>query len=199
MVDNLGGAPRDPAVQSVMSETPASGVASFLSTTKGKLILGGAIVVLLAMALGAIAVFFVFSQDSQVQDGIITPPPIAVETTTGAPVPVQRETPRVDDTFSFRNVFAPTVKPSVPPTPSGGTTPTGQPSIPEDTLYLESISVVDGKTVAALIWNGQTYTLGEGEDIPGTPWRVLDITGTTVTMLYGDTSITLAVGQALGK
>lgn len=203
MVQEFNGAPQvaDPSALPLEPQGK-SGLAGFLATTVGKLVVGGAIVLILAGILGAVAVYYLFSQAEDLVNGVITPPPGAVNTTSVAEVaPIERETPRLDDTFTFRNVFAPTVKPSVPEsdTASGDETGTAGASVPEDTLFLESVSVVDGEAVATLLWNGTTYVVGEGENLGDTPWRVLKINGANVTMLYGDTPVTLTVGQALGK
>lgn len=183
-------------------ETPRGGIAGFLSTTLGKLVVGGIILVVLLGVLGAIAVFFLFSAGQDLIDQVTTPPASVPTTQSAEAEPVERAEPRLDDHFAFRNIIAPTVKPSVPTTPAGSddASPTpGGVNLPPDTLYLESIAVVDGETVATLWWNGQSYVVAAGEDLTGTPWRVVSISGTTVTMLYGDTTITLTVGQALGK
>ena len=203
MVQEFSGTPQVADPSGLSPEAGGkTGFAGFLSTTLGKLVVGGVLVLLIAGILGAIAVFFLFSQAENLVDGVITTPP-SIQTTSVAEVaPVEREAPRLEDTFTFRNIFAPTIKPSVPEsvTVSGdGTSTAGGASVPEDTLFLESVSVIDGDTVATLLWNGTTFVVGEGEDLEGTPWRVLDINGATVTMLYGDTSVTLTVGQALGK
>jgi len=50
-----------------------------------------------------------------------------------------------------------------------------------------------------LLLNDQTYTLAAGEVISGTPWQVLSVSSTSVTMLYGDTQVTLTVGQGITK
>lgn len=203
MVQEFGSTPQvtDPSALPVES-AGKTGFAGFLSTTLGKLVVGGVLVLVIAGVLGAIAVFFLFSQaDSLVNQGA-TPTPGSIQTSSVAEVaPTEREVPRLEDTFTFRNIFAPTVKPSIPEsdTASGDGTSTPGGSVPQDTLFLESVSVVDGDTVATLLWNGTTFVVGEGEDLTGTPWRVLDINGASVTMLYGDTSVTLTVGQALGK
>ena len=203
MVQEFNGTPQvaDPSALPAQAGSK-TGFAGFLSTTVGKLVVGGVLVLVIAGILGAIAVFFLFSQAENLVEGGITTPP-SIQTTSVAEVaPVEREAPRLEDTFTFRNIFGPTVKPSVPESDTasgdGAGTP-GDASIPQDTLFLESVSVIDGDTVATLLWNGTTFVVGEGEDLEGTPWRVLDINGATVTMLYGDTSVTLTVGQALGK
>lgn len=204
MVQEFGGAPQVVDPSSLPAESGGkTGFAGFLSTTLGKLVVGGVLVLVLAGILGAIAVFYLFSQADSLVNEAVTPAPGSIETSSvGEVVPAEREAPRLEDTFTFRNIFAPTVKPSVPesdPASVDGTGTTGGTSVPQDTLFLESVSVIDGDTVATLLWNGTTFVVGEGEDLEGTPWRVLDINGASVTMLYGDTSVTLTVGQALGK
>jgi hypothetical protein len=174
----------------------------FLSTTLGKLIVGGLAVFILAGVLGAIAVFYLFSQSDELAIDLVIPSTEVTTTTEPGAVPEQRRDPRLQDTFTFRNIFAPTVKPTLPTTTTASGDPTqpgGGVSVPEDTLFLESVSVVDGQSVATFLWNGATYLLGVGDEIEGTPWRLLSISGSTVTMLYGDTPITLSVGQAMGK
>ena len=68
-----------------------------------------------------------------------------------------------------------------------------------NTLYLEGVVTQDGVMMAVLRYNGQVYTLAPGGVIPGTPWQVLRVTSTSVTMLYGDIQVTLAVGQGITK
>ncbi len=123
----------------------------------------------------------------------------------------------LSSTFVFRDIYEPTVKPSVPPSStadetstadgtdggdgtSGDNTDGGDTSqVPENTLMLKSVSTVDGVPTATIVWNGQTYEVSEGETLGDTPWQVLDISGSTVTMLYGDTKVTLTVGQGVTK
>ena len=58
---------------------------------------------------------------------------------------------------------------------------------------------MNGEKVATFIWNGQTYVLSEGESIPDSPWKVLEINDDSVVMLFGDTRVTLSTGQGLTK
>jgi hypothetical protein len=71
--------------------------------------------------------------------------------------------------------------------------------VPADTLYLQSIQTTNGKRTATFIWNGATYTVGEGETLSGTPWKVVQIKENSAVMLYGDTEVTLTVAQGLSK
>jgi hypothetical protein len=202
-----------------LGDTPEqkSGFAAFISTTTGRLIVGAVAILLVLGALAAIAFVFVLSPDDPELDTLV-PPAGAVVTTstvsTDATVTAVSTKP-MSSTFAFRDVFEPTVKPTPVATTStggssettGGSTPTEggdaapdeTPDIPEDTLFLKTVTTADGEPVAVLIWNGQTYEAVEGETLADTPWEVLDISGNTVVMLFGDTRVTLTVGQGIAK
>lgn len=106
------------------------------------------------------------------------------------------------EVFTFRDIFVPLIKPvaATTTTTTGSTsgTDTVTPSS-SNTLYLQGVVTQDGVMMAVLTYNGQTYTLAPGGVIPGTPWQVLSVTPTSVTMLYGDVQVTLAVGQGITK
>jgi len=180
----------------------------FLSTTVGKLVVGGIVLVVVLGAVAAIGVIFFLGRTSESVTGT-TPTPQAESTGTAAgsevESPTVRPEPALEDTFAFRNIFQPTIKVTLTPTDDGtggsnGTDGSGSTvDVPPDTLFLASVSTVDGEPVAELIWNGQTYVLGEGESIPNSPWEVLSISGDTVVMLFGDSRVTLTVGQGISK
>lgn len=128
----------------------------------------------------------------------------AAQSGTTQPVPsaTEQASPEVAnaEVFTFRDIFEPLLKPIPAPTTSNDTTETddGTPTA-SDTLYLNDIVTEDGVLKAVLELDGQTYTLAAGEAIPGTPWEVLRVTDTQVTMLYGDTQVTLTIGQGITK
>jgi len=186
----------------------------FLSTTTGKIV---AIVVGLGV-LGIIAgiavaiVLFVFgsqavdSLEDQLGEVTIT------ETTEsdGDSVAVQAEAPATEvansEVFTFRDVFIPLLK----PVPDATTTTTGTTTTStsetdtvtptaNNTLYLDGVVTQNGVTMAVLRYNGVTYTLGPGGVIPNSPWQVLRVSTSSVTMLYGDVQVTLSVGQGITK
>lgn len=211
MVDNFG-TPVDSPTQTVETADSRPG---FLGTTGGKLVAGSIVLLAVLGALAAIAYLFIFGRSSNV---VVQPQvPVAQTTSTvdGAveASPTVRPEPPLEDTFAFRNIFQPTIRvtlsadPDAPGGVAGGgtgaggvTNPDGSSvDVPADTLYLATVSTVDGDRVAELVWNGQTYSLREGETISGTPWKVLSISGDTVVMLYGDTRVTLTVGQGITK
>ncbi len=183
-------------------------VSSFLTTTTGKLVVGGIALLLILGAIVAILFLFVFN-DAPPETGLLVP----TESTATTPTASVETSPEVRppddfaDTFAFRNVFQPTMKVTIATpadssaSPSADTsgTDTSDIDVPADTLFLVSTSTADGVPVATFIWNGVTYTLEEGESIPNTPWQVLSISGDTVVMLYGDSRVTLTVGQGLSK
>jgi type IV pilus biogenesis protein PilP len=126
-----------------------------------------------------------------------TPAPAAAEAapTEPPPVPLKR-------VFTFRDVFAPLIKPAPEPTPAsapvtGSTTTTTTAPVNDGTLTLRDVVSVDGEPAAVLALDGQIYTLKAGESISGTPWKVLSISGQTVVMLFGDVQVTLSVGQGV--
>lgn len=188
----------------------------FLASTTGKLVLGGAALLVVLIIVGVIAWVFLFntpsSQVGQVTTRVVNPSGSVI--TSGSPVtgtdPVTepQEKP-LESTFTFRNVFAPTLKEptpaavvasiTAPPVATGDDSAELVKSVPKDTLYLVSIQTVDGKKAATFIWNGALYSLGEGDTLSGTPWKVVEIGESSVVMLYGDTQVTLSTGQGLSK
>ncbi len=183
----------------------ATGSSGFLSTTMGKIVLGGVALIVIGAAIVAILLVFVFNQDDVINVPVIIPTETTATTSAaGESEPTERRPDEWVDTFAFRNIFEPTSKVTLSPEVSadggsGATSETVDTDIPEDTLYLSSITTVDGVLVANLVWNGATYPLSEGGTIPGTPWKVLSVSGDTVVMLYGDTRITLGVGQGISS
>jgi hypothetical protein len=186
----------------------------------GKIIAVLVVVVILA-AVGASVYFFVLSPVSNSGSaGVapVVPPGGKASAATSPSVPASESAPIVDpmqkpleSTFTFRNVFAPTLKMQMPVIVTSGSTTTGSSTtggsstatasvkVPADTLYLQSIQTVDGHKSATFIWNNNTYVLAEGETIPDTPWKVVSIGETSAVMLFGDTEITLTTGQGLTK
>jgi hypothetical protein len=202
VVDNFGTpdvAPAQPV--EVAAETPPKS-GGFLSTTVGKLVVGGIVLVVVLGALAAIGTIFFLGQSSDESSNLAASPSVVTSNTASASSDesvTPRPEPALQDTFAFRNIFEPTIKITLKPV--SDTTDGGTADVPDNTLYLAGVSTVDGEPVAELVWNGTTYTLSEGESIPNTPWQVLSIdtdTGTVV-MLYGDSRITLTVGQGISK
>ena len=65
------------------------------------------------------------------------------------------------------------------------------------TLTLVRIEEEDGVRKAVLKLGSTTYTVAEGEQLGSTPWKVVTIGTTSVTMLFGDSQIVLTVGQGI--
>lgn len=187
----------------------------FLSTPGGRVV---AIVVGLGI-LGIIAgvavaiVLYVFGSQAvdQLESQIQTPdasqtttPTATVTPTAAAPAGPAAEVPN-SDVFTFRNIFEPLLLPldatgaaasgtGASATPTDTVTPTAG-----NTLYLDGVVTQDGVLMAQLRYNGTAYTLAPGGVIPNSPWQVLRVSATSVTMLYGDRQVTLSVGQGITK
>jgi len=195
-------------VQPPESGAPAPGAKSssgFLATTTGKIVVGVvALLVLLAIA-GAIVVMFASggvagllnSGTVTVKSKTVTASVTTTSAAGTAPVLEPSQKP-LTSSFTFRNVFAPSIKAPVAPSAETSSSTSGSTNSP-DTLYLIDIVSADGVMKGVFVWNGVTYTEGAGGTIDSSPWKVLEVNSDSVVMLYGDTQVTLTVGQGVSK
>jgi hypothetical protein len=197
MVDNPSG--ESPVAASEPAEQkPKSPVATFLASSTGKLVIGG---ILLFLVLGAVGTLtFVFLLNPSSPRVVVVKPPSqgGAATTTTTVTPTSPPEQPLDETFTFRNIFAPTVKPPAPPAAAATTTSSDTSSTtnaPADTLVLKSITSDSGVYVATFEWNGQEYDCVEGDQVGDSPWQVVTIYSDSVVMLYGDSRVTLTPGQ----
>lgn len=216
MVDSFN--PQEPAViapEAADAAAPKTGLSGFLSSTLGKLVLGGVALSVLLGVVATVLVLFVFAAGDT--DLTITPAPGSIVTTATVGSAEESPTPSasraVQDTFAFRNIMQPTVKPIVvasqDTSPSSDATGAAGPSgeqlginpsdVPEDTLYLYGVSSVNGSDVGTFIWNGTVYNAAAGEELEGTPWKVIRLSGNTALMQYGDAQMSFTVGQGFTK
>ncbi len=196
MVDNMNG---EPPVSAAPEPKPTSPVVAFLSSSTGKLVVGGVILFAVLVAVGALAFFFLLSPTDQ--PTVPTAPAAGTTQPTETAVPTDPPEQMLDETFTFRNVFAPTVSPpvSVDETDSGTSDDTSVTAdIPDDTLVLLSIRTESGERVATFYWNGSEYDVMEGDQVADSPWEVVTINSDSVVMLYGDSRVTLTVGEGFG-
>ena len=72
-------------------------------------------------------------------------------------------------------------------------------------LVLQDIISSNGEYLAILKWDGVINSnVGPGQVLVGrnnqpSPWKVLTITKTTCTLLYGDVQVTLSIGEGVQK
>lgn len=177
---------------------------SFLASRNGKILVGVlALVVVAAAAVGAFLIFF----SGGGSNNIATAPPIASKTTTqtasAEASPTEPPRKSLPALFTFRNIFRPSSVPISEQSPISGSSGAGSASdyssIPANTLYFISVESTNGQPVGNFFWNGKVYSAGAGARLGDTPWQVVSISGNSATMLFGDTQITLSVGQGLTK
>lgn len=198
MVDDIN----NPETEGLASEPkPKPAILAFLSTRNGRLVVGGVALFLVLVALGAVAFFFLLNTGSDVTTTTATTKQASQTTTVTAP-PVNPPEAPLKDTFTFRNIFAPTVHPATDEesaetssSSEASSEATSGASSQKDVLVLESIATDSGEKVATFTWNGTTYTVKEGDVIDSSPWKVLEIYSDSVLLQYGDTTVTLSVGQ----
>jgi len=77
-------------------------------------------------------------------------------------------------------------------TDGGGTDDDGDTST--NSLTLKSITYDDGEYTAVFEYGGKEYSTQEGDVIDSSPWKVVNITSSSVTLLYGDEEIVLRLG-----
>lgn len=222
MVDDL--TPMDSMPPVGAGADPAGdGKTGFLSTTAGKVVVIAAAVFAFLVVAGIVTfvvVTFVFvdavgDTAGQIANDVATAPSgsDSSEDATSA-VAIEPTAVPLSSIFTFRDVFHPLIDPTPAEDTSGGTGTTGTTGSTDgtdgttdgttftgepDTLYLQDIVVDSGVSRAVLFLNGEMYSLAEGEAISGTPWLVLNINSGSVTMLYGDSQVTLVVGQGVAS
>ena len=188
---------------------PRSPIAAFLTSSTGRLIIGGAILFAVLVVVGALTFFFLVNSGGQA--------PVPAPAPSGASQAASPTTPPVSppeaglkETFTFRNIFAPTVPPvfattatssatATSTTTTTSTEPSATTSGATDTLILKSIVTDNGVKVATFEWNGANYDCVDGDTVDDSPWKVVKIGSDSVLMLYGDSQVTLTVGQGFTK
>jgi len=185
----------------------------FFSTSGGRLVAIVGALALLAIIGGVVAAVVLGSLFSDAVDDAVVEVTEGGQTDEGsqsATTTVEASSPaaevRNSEIFTFRDIFDPLLEPLPDSSTSTDATSTSDTDDTDtvtpdtqDVLYLDGVVTEDGVMKAELRYNGTTYTLGPGEGIPGTPWEVLKVSSTSVTMLYGDVQVTLAVGQGITK
>jgi hypothetical protein len=210
--------PVDPLVPGA-PEPAKKGGSGFLATTMGKIVVVAIALLVLAGIAGAIALMlaaggvtgWLKSGSVSVEPASATNSSVATQTVP----PVNPAEKPLTSTFTFRNIFAPSIKPPVTPTPettetatttssSSTTTPTTSTTTsstvsPASTLVLNAIVTVGDAHKGSFTLNGVPYIAGNGETIDSSPWKVLEVGTDSVLMLYGDDQVTIAVGQTISK
>lgn len=101
------------------------------------------------------------------------------------------------DVFVSRDPFNPVLKELPKAVESSETT---VPASERNVLVLQDIVTVNGELRAILKWDGVLFTsIAPGQQLGTSPWKVLTITKTTVTLLYGDVQVTLSIGEGVQK
>jgi hypothetical protein len=174
----------------------ASGLKGFMSTTLGKIVVIGLAVGVLVTILAVVAVIVLgglgmslLGQVAEKGSGTpaVAPGPPAAQPATETVPPVATVENR--EVFTPRDPFMRVIMPA---------SALGSDAANDaNTLTLLEIIEENGETMAVLQLGATKHTLMAGDVIPSTPWMVVSIGSTSVVMLYGDTQITLTIGQGI--
>lgn len=204
MVDEL--TPEEQQVIVPVAE-PVGGIRAFAATTLGKVVIALVALTVVGTLLAVVAVVVLGFLGARVAEDAIqqiaAELPAAVTSTAtpasgaGTAADEATEAPSAvpnSEVYAFRDVFVPLLSMFEPDQTEATTSTTLY--IPY-TLYLIDIVTEDGVRKAVLLWNDVRYTLPAGGTIPQSPWLVVEVRDDSVLMLYGDTTITLYVGQGM--
>jgi hypothetical protein len=187
------------AVGATPASPPASGgkVKAFFSTTWGRVLLIVLAVSTLLTICGIVAVIALGAFGMSMFQQAVEQIPEAVPTA-GAPSAAASSTiaPTVavvpnEDVFSPRDPFTQII---IPADQLGIAVSTADDA---NTLTLVEIVTDNGVRKAVLTLGSTTYTQAAGERLGSTPWQVVSVDMGSVVMLYGDTQMTLTVGQGV--
>ncbi|MBE0447546.1 MAG: hypothetical protein IBX64_05520, partial [Actinobacteria bacterium] len=84
-------------------------------------------------------------------------------------------------------------------TDSNNQNSSGNTSYVHGSLSLVRIVNQNGQRYATVSYQGQEYTVREGEQIAGSPFKVTDIGDGSISLLYGDDRLTLQLGDEITK
>ncbi|MGB4593900.1 MAG: hypothetical protein WBI63_09030 [Coriobacteriia bacterium] len=182
----------------------------FFSTPLGRvvMILGalGALAVIAGIVV-AVVLFVLFPTEADLEVRVPErqqqPAAGGAETTSGAAPAQAAAVVSNDEVFTFRDIFEPLITAEdASSTPEASPDSTSAPDATEyaaDTLYLVSVTTTGDEPEANMVWDQQEYTLSEGDAIPDSPWKLLEIRDDSVVMLFGDQQVILTVGQGIQK
>ncbi len=198
----------------LQAEPETAAKKGLLSTAGGKvvaIVVGlGVLGVVAGIAVAIVLVVFGAQAADEMLDQVGQDAAESTQPVTGS-VTAQAEAPADEvansAVFTFRDIFVPLIKPlpetTTDATTDGTTSTTSTPDTvtptTQNTLYLDGVVTQNGVLMAQLRYNGTSYSLAAGGVIPNSPWQVLRVSTTSVTMLYGDIQVTLSVGEGVTK
>lgn len=195
-----------------------------IATPKGKGVAAGLVLVILLLVVLVIVTFAVPKpQDLAVKPVAKLPvqqaavPAVAAEPSTGTATSTDTtyaagpDTALVDGAYDFhdyRDPFSPLVETTsttgastisaVTNSPASTSTPAGVAVIPQ-VLSLQGISNSGGTKVASVLYQGTAYQVRTGDQVGASPFQIIEVGDTSISLLYGDDRLTLQLGDEIVK
>jgi hypothetical protein len=184
----------DSAALAPAAPPKAGGLKGFFATTLGKVVIIGLAVAVLLTVLAVVAVIVLGAIGVSLYGDVVQQLPATVPKPSASQPAAQatQTVPAVavvdlDEVFSPRDPFQPVILPA-------SELDEGNEA---NTLTLLEIIEENGDLQAVLQLGTNKYTLGSGETITGSSWQVVSVGSSSVVMLFGDTQVTLSIGQGI--
>lgn len=184
-------------------------VKGFMGTPKGKGLALGLLLILIALVALLVMTFAFPKSDVQPVSPVPkpagtnpNPAPAAQSQSTDTATSDTETVPKDADLTNFRDPFKPLAILASSTDNSGSqesTSTSTSISSAIESLSLVSITEQNGEKYATFNYKGTTYMVKEGERIADSEFQVIDIGEGSVTLLYGDSLLTLQVGDEIIK
>jgi hypothetical protein len=193
----------DPAAAETPSVLPVRPQAPRGAAGRNVLLVVAAAIVLLAIV-GVVA-YVILTSEGVAPLGQTPQGPVASSPGTGTPAPGSTAAsgtlpplPDIDnrDVFTPRNPFK-----VIPPAKIevAGSSNTSETPNNSTTLTLKDIITRGGQRMAVVKLGGITYTVGAGDTIGASDWKVVRVDSGSVVFLFGDERVTIRLGQTASK
>lgn len=172
----------------------------FIATPRGKTVTVAVLIVVILLVF-SIPLLFLLLGGPQVlvkkPEEVKKPPPAVKKAEVKEKEKKEEKVVESFEVYEYKDPFKPlitrpeTVAPTGEATAAATTGPTP--------LALEDIYTENGVEYAQIKYGGTVYRVKEGEQVGDSPYKVLSIDSSSVTLLYGDDRLTLRVGEEIVK
>lgn len=173
----------------------------FIATPRGKIIAAAVLTMVVLIVFSVPVLFFLLSgRLFQPSEEAVHPSAVVKKVEPGEKKKSQEKVVESFEVYEYKDPFKSLVTVAATGTAGGTTTATGGGGVTgPTTLALEEVYSSGGVQYAQIKYAGTVYRVKEGQQIDDSPYKVLSIGSSSVTLLYGDDRLTLRVGEEIVK